>query len=219
MTKADGSQRRFPLPEGPTTVGRKNSCGLRIPLTSVSRLHCEFRVDGDRVSLRDLGSSNGTFKNGQRVQDTDLQAGDEVEVGPVRFTVVLDGHPAGTSESAAAGPVNDDTAAIDLSDAPPDSTDDPASHSGLPTTGILSGAGSVDLAAEDAEDVLDEDDELAAAMASMEQDDDEEEAADTFAMGGDPDDSSEFAFSLDDGDEDGDDGPVIELLDEDEEKT
>jgi fructose-specific component phosphotransferase system IIB-like protein len=94
MFKADGSRRDFPLRKGRTIVGRTNDCDLRIPLSSVSRRQCEFLVEGEKISLRDLGSSNGTYHNHIRVQEVDLVAGDEIGVGPVAFTVVVDGQPA-----------------------------------------------------------------------------------------------------------------------------
>lgn len=74
-------------------IGRKSSSDLRIPLTSVSRNHCEITVNGDRVQVKDLGSSNGTFHNSERVQEAHLSAGDELVIGPVVFTVVVDGVP------------------------------------------------------------------------------------------------------------------------------
>lgn len=94
MFKADGSRREFSLRQGRTVVGRTNDCDLRIPLSSVSRRQCEFLHEADKLSLRDLGSSNGTYHNHIRVQEVDLAAGDEVAVGPVTFTVVIDGEPA-----------------------------------------------------------------------------------------------------------------------------
>lgn len=93
MFKADGMRRDFPLRPGALVVGRKNSCELRIPLSSVSRQHCEISVQGDTIKLRDLGSSNGTYHNSIRVQEAELSAGDEVVVGPVVFTLVVDGVP------------------------------------------------------------------------------------------------------------------------------
>ncbi|MEM0915636.1 MAG: FHA domain-containing protein [Planctomycetota bacterium] len=93
MFKADGTRRDFPLRGDRMTIGRKNSCDLRIPLSSVSRQHCEVRLEGGGVSIQDLGSSNGTFVNDQRVQQETLRPGDAVVVGPVVFTVVIDGHP------------------------------------------------------------------------------------------------------------------------------
>ncbi|WP_428386890.1 FHA domain-containing protein [Mucisphaera sp.] len=94
MFKADGTKREFPLEQGRVFVGRANGCGLRIPLASISRKHCVFEVESDGVLLRDLGSSNGTFHNGERVDEVALAAGDQVAVGPVVFRVLFDGAPA-----------------------------------------------------------------------------------------------------------------------------
>jgi pSer/pThr/pTyr-binding forkhead associated (FHA) protein len=93
MFKADSTRREFPVKPGGFVIGRKNTCDLRIPLTSVSRRHCELSVVDGQIKLRDMGSSNGTFHNSIRVQETVLSAGDEVVVGPVVFTVVVDGKP------------------------------------------------------------------------------------------------------------------------------
>jgi len=93
MFKADGTRRDFTVRGERMTIGRKNSCDLRIPLSSVSRQHCEVRLEGDGVSIHDLGSSNGTFVNEDRVQQETLRPGDAVVVGPVVFTVVIDGQP------------------------------------------------------------------------------------------------------------------------------
>jgi len=93
MFKADGTRRDFSVRGDRMTIGRKNSCDLRIPLSSVSRQHCEVRLEGDGVSIHDLGSSNGTFVNEERVQQETLRPGDAVVVGPVVFTVVIDGQP------------------------------------------------------------------------------------------------------------------------------
>ena len=57
--------RRFELPDAPALVGRDSR---QLPLTdnTVSRRHCELLpVDGDWI-LKDLGSSNGSYVNGQR---------------------------------------------------------------------------------------------------------------------------------------------------------
>src|SRR5690606_14106850 len=56
--------------------------------------HCELLVEGDHIRLRDLGSSNGTYHNSNRVHEAVLGPGDEVSIGPVVFTLVIDGQPA-----------------------------------------------------------------------------------------------------------------------------
>src|SRR5207248_2989047 len=56
----------------------------------VSRLHASLAVDGERVVLADLGSSNGTYVNGQRLtRPTTLKAGDRIDIGP--FSLRFDG--------------------------------------------------------------------------------------------------------------------------------
>lgn len=94
MFKADGSRRDFHVRKERTLVGRQNTCDLRIPLSAVSREHCEVVLDGEDIKLRDLGSSNGTYHNNLRVQEVTLRPGDEVVIGPVVFKVVIDGDPA-----------------------------------------------------------------------------------------------------------------------------
>ena len=93
MFKADGERREFPLTKSRTVVGRNRSCDLRIPLSSVSREHCEILVEATGVTVRDLDSSNGTYLNHNRVERTPAEAGDELAVGPVVFTLVIDGEP------------------------------------------------------------------------------------------------------------------------------
>jgi len=93
MFKSDGTRRDFPVVKDRVVIGRKVNCDLRIPLTSVSRQHCELTVDGNKVQVKDLGSSNGTYHNSERVQEASLSAGDELVIGPVVFTLVVDGEP------------------------------------------------------------------------------------------------------------------------------
>jgi pSer/pThr/pTyr-binding forkhead associated (FHA) protein len=93
MFREDGSRREFPLGPGATTIGRKDDCTIRIPLAMVSRRHAEVVVDKDGVVLRDLGAANGTYLNNRRVTEEDVEAGDQVVIGPVVFTVQIDGEP------------------------------------------------------------------------------------------------------------------------------
>lgn len=93
MFKSDGTRRDFPLSKDRVIIGRKVNCDLRIPLTSVSRQHCEITISDGKIQIKDLGSSNGTYHNSVRVQEADLAAGDELAIGPVVFTLVIDGKP------------------------------------------------------------------------------------------------------------------------------
>jgi pSer/pThr/pTyr-binding forkhead associated (FHA) protein len=94
MFRADGERRSFSVVRDMTVVGRREDCDLRIPLGEVSRKHCRFIKDGEEIRIEDLGSSNGTFHNGERVREAKLGPGDTVQIGPVTFMVQIDGVPA-----------------------------------------------------------------------------------------------------------------------------
>ena len=94
MVKEDGEIKEFPIGRGTTTIGRKDDCELRIPLAEVSRKHATLIVDDKKATLRDTGSANGTYVNNRRISEQDLAPGDHIVVGPVVFTVRIDGEPA-----------------------------------------------------------------------------------------------------------------------------
>jgi pSer/pThr/pTyr-binding forkhead associated (FHA) protein len=93
MFRDNGQRRSFSLTRDVTVIGRREDCDFRIPLGEVSRKHCRLLRDGQRVRVEDLGSSNGTFVNGRRVQEAELHAGDTLQVGPLAFVLQLDGQP------------------------------------------------------------------------------------------------------------------------------
>jgi len=101
MFKND-DKREFPLSKQKTIIGRRPDCDLRIPTGDVSRRHCEIGPGEKRgvVTVRDLGSSNGTFINDKRVAESKLEPGDQLRVGPVTFVVQIDGAPADITNSA-----------------------------------------------------------------------------------------------------------------------
>ncbi|HUN80846.1 MAG TPA: FHA domain-containing protein, partial [Phycisphaerae bacterium] len=88
-----GVRKDIPLP-GPTTViGRTPEADIQIPVSDVSRRHCQIAVNGAKVMLKDLGSSNGTFVNDTKVGETTLRPGDRLKVGPFTFVIQIDGKP------------------------------------------------------------------------------------------------------------------------------
>lgn len=94
LVKSDGSTKEFELGPLPVTMGRSDSCKVHVPLPSISRQHCKLDADEDEeLIVSDLGSSNGTFVNGQRVKRHELVPGDVLALGDVTFVVRIDGHP------------------------------------------------------------------------------------------------------------------------------
>jgi predicted component of type VI protein secretion system len=87
-------------------IGRGETCHLRPNSEQVSREHAEFTIDGETISVRDLGSRNGTLVNGKaltaeacRLNDRDL-----VQVGPLTFAVSILDVPAAAAAKAQAAP-------------------------------------------------------------------------------------------------------------------
>lgn len=72
-------------------IGREQDCQLRPNSELVSRHHCVFTVDDFSVRLRDLGSTNGTLVNGEKIRkEVVLNQGDHVVVGSLEFNVCID---------------------------------------------------------------------------------------------------------------------------------
>jgi len=92
--RESGQRRDFPMQGGMLTIGRKDDCDVRVPLAEVSRHHARILLKNDQVILVDLGSANGTYLNNRRVKkEHDLKPGDHIVIGPVVFTVQIDGEP------------------------------------------------------------------------------------------------------------------------------
>jgi pSer/pThr/pTyr-binding forkhead associated (FHA) protein len=91
---ADGRQREIGLNRPVQVIGRQVDCQIRIPTGAVSRHHCEVIVDDNRVTLRDLGSSNGSYVNRKRVnQQQELAPGDLICIGEQVFVLRVGGRP------------------------------------------------------------------------------------------------------------------------------
>lgn len=84
---AAGKQRSYEISTPVTMLGRGTDCDLRLVDPGVSRHHAEIRFEGDAVVLVDLGSTNGTFVNGQPVRRAGLVDGSRVMIG--RTTLVF----------------------------------------------------------------------------------------------------------------------------------
>ncbi len=77
------SKRYRLVPPGPLVLGREEGCDVVLDWPSVSRRHAEVTLDGQTVTIRDLGSTNGTEVNGVTIQRQQLRDGDQVAIGQV----------------------------------------------------------------------------------------------------------------------------------------
>ncbi|MCE9551953.1 MAG: FHA domain-containing protein [Planctomycetes bacterium] len=88
----EGSQvgAEVPVPGPKFFVGRGEDCQLRPHSDMVSRHHCVLLIEQGYVAIRDFGSKNGTYVNGERVVgEQTLKAGDTLVIGPLKFEVLL----------------------------------------------------------------------------------------------------------------------------------
>jgi len=76
---------RFLLDHDFTSAGRHPDSDIFLDDVTVSRRHAEFYRHGDRFTVRDVGSLNGTYVNRDRIEEAELFGGDEVQIGKFRL--------------------------------------------------------------------------------------------------------------------------------------
>jgi len=72
---------------GPWTIGRSDACRLVVAHGTVSRRHAVLKRTDEGLEVRDLGSLNGTWINGWRVDRAVLRPGDTLQIGEVRVVL------------------------------------------------------------------------------------------------------------------------------------
>jgi FHA domain/zinc-ribbon domain len=71
-----------------TTAGRHPDSDIFLDDVTVSRRHAEFYHERGRFTVRDVGSLNGTYVNGSRIEEAELVGGDEVQIGKFRLQFI-----------------------------------------------------------------------------------------------------------------------------------
>jgi pSer/pThr/pTyr-binding forkhead associated (FHA) protein len=95
-------------------IGRDDDCQIRLATSDVSRRHCSIQLTKDGLSIKDLGSRNGTIVNGKLISETtEVKIGDTIELGPMLFEVVgpsPESKPVSTDPTGSAAPTEDSIA-------------------------------------------------------------------------------------------------------------
>jgi signal transduction histidine kinase len=81
VIKGADEGKHFELTDETVSIGRDSSSTFRLHDTEVSRQHADLSLNNGTWTLTDKGSANGTFVNGQRVDNITLQAGDQILIG------------------------------------------------------------------------------------------------------------------------------------------
>ncbi|GAB4148229.1 MAG: hypothetical protein Tsb009_21860 [Planctomycetaceae bacterium] len=102
--------KRLSLSEKVIVIGRDENCQIRLNSEDVSRKHCRMEISPDGITVRDLGSRNGTFVNELAVvEETKLSPGDQLRVGPLILEV-----PRGRKAAAKTAPPPSETSDDDI---------------------------------------------------------------------------------------------------------
>ncbi len=103
----------IPLNRQKFLIGREQDCQLRPNSELVSRHHCVFTVDDFSVRVRDLGSTNGTLVNDERIQnEVVLQPNDRVLVGSLEFSIRINEAASADSTGEISGESEDTIVAV-----------------------------------------------------------------------------------------------------------
>ncbi len=96
VERGPGMGQLSPIRQGITLIGRASTAGLRLQHPSISRKHAEVSRRSERFFIKDLGSQNGTYVNGVRIEkETELFAGDEIVVGTAQLRLRAQGAQTG----------------------------------------------------------------------------------------------------------------------------
>ncbi|HEX6244124.1 MAG TPA: FHA domain-containing protein, partial [Polyangiales bacterium] len=95
LVVVDGPARglRVPLADDVARVGSAPGNHLTLADPTVSRAHCELRVRADSVTVRDCGSTNGTYVEGVLLREGEVKPGTTVRVGNSAFRIESAGLP------------------------------------------------------------------------------------------------------------------------------
>lgn len=81
------ANRVFPV-KAATIVGRSNECDITLAAAHLSRRHAKLVVENGLLYVRDLGSANGTYLNGEKINEARVRRGDELRFDTLRFGVI-----------------------------------------------------------------------------------------------------------------------------------
>ena len=105
------------LKPGSNSIGRGQENDFTISHDSVSTLHCQIVVDGEKVRIEDLGSTNGTFINEQPTRDAQILPGQRIRLGEIGMRLESGTTMPITASSRTTAPMHSQPAQMDSTNA------------------------------------------------------------------------------------------------------
>src|SRR5579862_4572668 len=88
--RPDGTDKSLEFSTKPLIVGRLPESEISVRDAFISRVHCGISFANNQFTLKDLGSTNGTYRNGARVFECSLGTGDKIQVGNTTLVFEID---------------------------------------------------------------------------------------------------------------------------------
>ena len=89
----------FPLSPGSNKIGRSSSCAIQIQSPGISKIHVDINIQDSEITLSDQNSSNGTYVNGVKINQQQIEMGDQVAMHDIIFDIVRSSTPARQAEA------------------------------------------------------------------------------------------------------------------------
>jgi pSer/pThr/pTyr-binding forkhead associated (FHA) protein len=89
--RPDGSDKKLAFGNKPLIIGRLSESEIQVRDAFISRVHAGIGYVNNGFTLKDLGSTNGTYRNGARVFECSLTTGDKIQVGNTTLVFEIDG--------------------------------------------------------------------------------------------------------------------------------
>ena len=88
--RPDGTEKKLELGDKPLIIGRLSESEIQVKDSFISRVHAGIGYANSAFTLKDLGSTNGTYRNGARVFECNLATGDKIQVGNASLVFEID---------------------------------------------------------------------------------------------------------------------------------
>jgi pSer/pThr/pTyr-binding forkhead associated (FHA) protein len=88
--RPDGSDNKLEVGSKSLIIGRLPESDIQVRDSFISRVHCGIGYVNNQFTLKDLGSTNGTYRNGARVFECNLVSGDKIQVGNTTLVFEID---------------------------------------------------------------------------------------------------------------------------------